>query len=68
MTVRLSRDMGMPIIIEYARRFGVYDNLMPVLSMALGAFLAGMEWFENFNGGNDFISQERIDGLSVLEK
>jgi penicillin-binding protein 1A len=37
MTVRLSRDMGMPIIIEYARRFGVYDNLMPALSMALGA-------------------------------
>ncbi|MEZ5827835.1 MAG: penicillin-binding protein 1A [Hyphomicrobiales bacterium] len=37
MTVRLSRDMGMPIIVEYARRFGVYDNLMPALSMALGA-------------------------------
>src|SRR5262245_62679958 len=37
MTVRLSRDMGMPIIIEYARRFGVYDTLMPALSMALGA-------------------------------
>jgi penicillin-binding protein 1A len=37
MTVRLSRDMGMPIIAEYARRFGVYDNLMPALSMALGA-------------------------------
>jgi penicillin-binding protein 1A len=27
----------MPIIAEYARRFGVYDNLMPALSMALGA-------------------------------
>ncbi len=37
MTVRLSRDMGMPIIAEYAKRFGVYDNLMPALSMALGA-------------------------------
>ena len=37
MTVRLSRDMGMPIIAEYASRFGVYDNLMPALSMALGA-------------------------------
>ena len=31
MTVRLSNDMGMPIIVEYARRFGVYDNLMPML-------------------------------------
>jgi len=37
MTVRLARDMGMPVIAEYARRFGVYDNLMPALSMALGA-------------------------------
>ncbi|ODA68829.1 Penicillin-binding protein 1A [Methyloligella halotolerans] len=37
MTVRLARDLGMPIISEYARRFGAYDNLMPVLSMSLGA-------------------------------
>jgi penicillin-binding protein 1A len=37
MTVRLAQDMGMPLISEYARRFGIYDNLMPMLSMALGA-------------------------------
>ncbi|WP_083241582.1 penicillin-binding protein 1A [Methyloceanibacter stevinii] len=37
MTVRLSRDIGMPVIAEYSRRFGVYDNLMPALSMSLGA-------------------------------
>jgi penicillin-binding protein 1A len=37
MTVRLSKDMGMPIICAYARRFGVYDNLMPIYPMALGA-------------------------------
>jgi penicillin-binding protein 1A len=37
MTVRLAQDMGMPLISEYSRRFGVYDNLMPMLSMALGA-------------------------------
>ncbi len=37
MTVRLSQDIGMPVIAEYARRFGVYDNLMPALSMSLGA-------------------------------
>ena len=29
--------MGMPLIAEYSRRFGVYDNLMPALSMSLGA-------------------------------
>src|SRR6185503_17138108 len=28
---------GMPLIVEYARRFGVYDNLPAYLSFALGA-------------------------------
>ncbi|MCB1520161.1 MAG: penicillin-binding protein 1A [Hyphomicrobiaceae bacterium] len=37
MTVRLAQDMGMPLITEYARRFGVYDDLLPVLAMSLGA-------------------------------
>jgi penicillin-binding protein 1A len=37
MTVRLAKDMGMPLIAEYARRFGIYDDMLPVLSMALGA-------------------------------
>jgi penicillin-binding protein 1A len=37
MTVRLAQDMGMPLITEYSRRFGVYDDLLPVLAMSLGA-------------------------------
>lgn len=37
MTVRLAQDVGMPIVSEYARRFGVYDDLPPLLSMSLGA-------------------------------
>ncbi|MFG1419013.1 penicillin-binding protein 1A [Xanthobacter sp. V0B-10] len=37
MTVRLANDIGMPIISEYAKRFGIYDNMPPMLSMALGA-------------------------------
>ncbi len=37
MTVRLARDLGMPLIVEYAKRFGVYDNLPPFLSMSIGA-------------------------------
>jgi penicillin-binding protein 1A len=37
MTVRLAQDLGMPIVSEYARRFGIYDDLPPLLSMALGA-------------------------------
>ena len=37
MTVRLAQDMGMPMIVEYSKRFGVYDDLLPVLAMSLGA-------------------------------
>ena len=37
MTVRLAQDIGMPLIVDYTKRFGVYDDLLPVLSMALGA-------------------------------
>ena len=37
MTVRLAQDVGMPLIGEYAKRFGVYDDLPPYLSFALGA-------------------------------
>jgi penicillin-binding protein 1A len=37
MTVRLAQDIGMPLIAEYAKRFGVYDNLPGYLSFALGA-------------------------------
>ena len=37
MTVRLAQDVGMPLIVEYAKRFGVYDDLPPYLSFSLGA-------------------------------
>ena len=37
MTVRLAQDLGMPLISDYAKMFGVYDTLNPVLAMALGA-------------------------------
>src|SRR6476660_9158791 len=36
-TVRLAQDIGMPSIGEYAKRFGVYDELPNYLSYALGA-------------------------------
>ena len=35
-TVRLAQDIGMPLISEYARRLGVYDELPNYLSYALG--------------------------------
>jgi penicillin-binding protein 1A len=37
MTVRLAKDVGMPLVAEYSRRFGIYDDMLPVLSMSLGA-------------------------------
>jgi penicillin-binding protein 1A len=37
MTVRLAKDVGMPLIVEYAKRFGIYDDLPPYLSMSLGS-------------------------------
>ncbi|TNE40488.1 MAG: penicillin-binding protein 1A [Alphaproteobacteria bacterium] len=37
MTVRLARAIGMDIVADYAKRFGIDDNLMPSLAMALGA-------------------------------
>ncbi len=37
MTVRLAQDIGMPLIGEYAKRFGIYDTLPNYLSYSLGA-------------------------------
>lgn len=37
MTVRLAQDIGMDKVAEYAKKFGVNDNLPHLLSMSLGA-------------------------------
>jgi len=37
MTVRLADHIGMPTVIEYAKRFGIADEMKPYLSYALGA-------------------------------
>ncbi|MEZ5852991.1 MAG: penicillin-binding protein 1A [Hyphomicrobiaceae bacterium] len=37
MTARLGQDIGMPLVVEYARRFGLYDDLAPLPAMVLGA-------------------------------
>lgn len=37
MTVRLANDMGMPLVAEYAERFGVYDKMPPHIAMSLGS-------------------------------
>jgi penicillin-binding protein 1A len=37
MTVRLAQEIGMPVVIDYAKRFGIVDDMPPYLPMALGA-------------------------------
>ena len=37
MTVRLAQAVGIEKTVEYAKKFGIADNLMPVLSMSLGS-------------------------------
>ena len=37
MTVRLAQTIGMEKVVDAARRFGVIDDMPPILSMALGA-------------------------------
>jgi penicillin-binding protein 1A len=37
MTVRLAQTIGMDKVVDTARRFGIVDDMPPVLSMALGA-------------------------------
>ena len=37
MTVRLANAIGMPIVVDYAKKFGIADNMPELLSFALGA-------------------------------
>ncbi len=37
MTIRLAQSIGMKKVADYARKYGIADNLLPVLSSALGA-------------------------------
>jgi penicillin-binding protein 1A len=37
MTVRIAQDVGMQTVADYAERFGVYDEMPPLLSYSLGA-------------------------------
>ena len=37
MTVRLANDIGMKIITDYGKKFGIYDETKPELAWALGA-------------------------------
>src|SRR6266536_3259069 len=66
-TVRLAQDIGMPLIGEYAKRFGVYDNLPPYLSFALGAgettLLRMVGAYAMFDNGGRKIQPTLIDRI-----
>ncbi len=67
MTVRLAQDIGMPLIADYAKRFGVYDNLPPYLSFALGAgettLLRMVTAYGMFDNGGRRIKPTLIDRI-----
>lgn len=37
MTIRLAQAVGIEKTVEYARKFGIMDNMLPVLAMSLGS-------------------------------
>ncbi|MGB9153923.1 MAG: penicillin-binding protein 1A, partial [Alphaproteobacteria bacterium] len=37
MTVRIAKSIGMPIVVEYAKKFGIVDDMPELLSFSLGA-------------------------------
>ena len=67
MTVRLARDVGMPLIAEYSKRFGVYDELGLYLPMALGAgettVLRQVTGYSMFANGGRKIKPTLIDRI-----
>ena len=67
MTVRLADDMGLPLIVEYAKRFGVYDDILPVLSMSLGAgettLLRMVTAYSSFANGGRQVRATLIDRI-----
>jgi penicillin-binding protein 1A len=67
MTVRLAQDVGMPLIAEYAKRFGVYDDLPPYLSFALGAgettLLRMVSAYSMFDNGGRRVKPTLIDRI-----
>jgi penicillin-binding protein 1A len=67
MTVRLAQDLGMPMIAEYAKRFGIYDNLPPYMSFVLGAgettLLRMTAAYAMFDNGGKRITPTLIDRI-----
>ena len=67
MTVRLAQDIGMPMIADYAKRLGVYDELPPYLSFSLGAgettLLRMVTAYSMFDNGGKRVKPTLIDRI-----
>jgi penicillin-binding protein 1A len=67
MTVRLAQDLGMPLMGEYAKRFGIYDNPTPYISFVLGAgettLLRMVSAYAMFDNGGRRITPTLIDRI-----
>jgi penicillin-binding protein 1A len=67
MTVRLAQDIGMPMIADYAKRLGVYDDLPPYLSFSLGAgettLLRMVTAYSMFDNGGKRVKPTLIDRI-----
>jgi len=67
MTVRLAQDLGMPLIGEYSKRFGIYENLPPYLSFSLGAgettLLRMVGAYAMFDNGGKKVTPTLIDRI-----
>ena len=67
MTVRLARDVGMPLVSDYTRRLGVQDDLPPLLAMALGSgettVLRMTSAYAMFVNGGRYIRPTLIDHI-----
>ncbi|HEX4157052.1 MAG TPA: penicillin-binding protein 1A [Rhizomicrobium sp.] len=67
MTIRLAYDVGMKKVVPYAVRFGVYDNLTPWLSNAIGAadttLVRLTTGYAEFDNGGKKITPTLIDRI-----
>ena len=67
MTIRLAQAIGMKKVAAYAKKFGIADNLLPVLSSALGAhettLLRLVTAYGSFVNGGREITPNLIDRI-----
>ena len=66
-TVRVAQDVGMDVISDYARRFGVYDNMPPLISFSLGAgettLMRMVTAYSMFDNGGKHIAPRLVESI-----